>query len=190
MPGSPEFGATFAPTADAAERAKTAPPPYQGPMQVLNYRLPSVTGAAGAISPLVGEPRRPSFGSAVLESVLRTILSPDQVESLFSGSPAASQMQSSVGTPGRDTGSDALAALSGGDYASPFPTFPRSATPAPNFVPAGPVGGTNPPEFTPDQGSGSPIGGGSNMPQFGGPGFDTYAAGGPRIQVPGWMASF
>ena len=31
MAGSPEFGATFAPTADAAERAKNTPPPYQGP---------------------------------------------------------------------------------------------------------------------------------------------------------------
>lgn len=88
------LGYSFAPTSDQAAQAKggQVSPPFgsQGAIKTLNYSLPKVTGAAGAasISPQVTQNKYGSgITSAVLESVLRTVLGPDHAGMVLGSSP-------------------------------------------------------------------------------------------------------
>lgn len=115
------IGDVFAPTfanADVARRGGVPAARAQDAIQVLNFRLPTVVGAAtsNALSPLVSQDRRGDFGGAVLQSVLRTVLGAD-AGAILSGSPAANDSSSANDSPvqqqGRDPGSDVLNALAG-----------------------------------------------------------------------------
>jgi hypothetical protein len=150
------FGATFAPTTENAQsRSGGGGGTYEAPVQVLNFRLPQVTGAAtaNAISPLVGEARRPTFGSAVLESVFRTILGPEQASEFLGASPASASMFDQGA--GSDNGFAVLQALSQGQSGgapsggqAPSASFPPHP-PGPIFTPADKPGEERP--FVPIQ---------------------------------------
>ncbi len=139
MAGLP--GWTFAPTFENAELARRGGSPVgtnQDAIQVLNFQLPKEVGAASAnaISPLVGSERRGvNLGSAVLDSVLKTILGADAASALLSGSPAAA----APGRPGRDRGSDFLSGLGGDDHTTSRPqggggsSSPQGGLQAPPF---------------------------------------------------------
>jgi hypothetical protein len=90
MPPSNAIGFAFAPTFENArmEPGRGAGSQPQGAVQTLNYRLPRVS--PGAISPLVGDrPAQGGFSSAVIESVLRTILGPDAMRGGMPQLPSA-----------------------------------------------------------------------------------------------------
>lgn len=130
------FGYAFAPTSDQAAQAKagTVSPPAGGQQSLttLNFKLPSASGdvgaaaeVPGAISPLIGV--QPSGGgslsSAVLQSVLRTVLGPDHANMVLPGAVGAP----GTGMPTRiDNGAIAMpvnerAANGPQDYASQSP---------------------------------------------------------------------
>lgn len=73
------LGYSFAPTGENAEQGKQGgkpPQTSQSALQTINYRLPKVQGSA-AISPLISQDQAGSpFSSAVIQSVLRTVLGP------------------------------------------------------------------------------------------------------------------
>lgn len=164
------IGASFAPTfenADLAARGGVAGSFPQGAIQILNYRLPTVGGAAGvpgSISPLLGDTRRGGFGSAVLQSVLHTILGPD-AGGLLGGSDdtfAAGLRRERQLNPGADTFAPSPATP---PYTLPTPTAPRAdASPFPD-QPAPPT----PPR--PGDGTTVHIGGDQNLGTAGGPNF-------------------
>lgn len=86
------LGYAFSPTTEQAAQAKhgQASPPFgsQGAIQTLNYSLPKVTGVAGAsaLSPMLGDTQLGSgITSAVLQSVLRTVLGPDHASLITQG---------------------------------------------------------------------------------------------------------
>lgn len=160
---TPNFGYSFEPNAENAERARMGGAPGaqpQGAIQTLNYRLPRVTGAAG-LSPLVGQNKvGSSFGGAVLQSVLRTVLGAQQASALMGGE------DSSLGGDDRrttDPGSAILEQLSRGSMSAPTfpgPSGPPSApsTPDPVVIPGDDdrdrSGGSSvpePPAFEPPQ---------------------------------------
>src|SRR5438132_9063804 len=173
------LGARFAPTFDNADLAKRGGAPGQfpqGAIQILNYRLPTVAGAAGipgSLSPLIGDHPSGGFGNAVLQSVLHTILGPDAGAGLLGGSEdsfaAALRrergLNAGTGTPGGSQPSQPFpltnpnAPRAGAD--TPFPETPTPRDPRPPNVvyddpslraPA-PNGGTaaTPFDSTPDQ---------------------------------------
>lgn len=112
------LGIAFAPTSDNAAMAGKTPgtaPQFSSPVQVLNYRLPTVS--PNAISPLMSQQQQGSgISSAVLESVLKTVFGPD-------GLSGALQPTSR----GDESGSDRMPLPSGGTFSSqaPQPTTPR-----------------------------------------------------------------
>lgn len=132
MPGN-SLGYSFAPTFENAQQVRgggAAGAQPQGAIQTLNFRLPSVTGAASsrALSPLVGDQQRgSSFGSAVLESVLRTVLGSDAVAALYSGGGASTYSGSMNSAPY--------------DPPVPTPTAPRPVGPV--VIHPGEHGGNN-----------------------------------------------
>lgn len=159
-----QLGASFAPTfdnADLAKRGQVGGQFPQGSLQVLNYRLPSVAGAAGipgSISPLLGDQRRGGFGSAVLQSVLHTILGPDAGAGLMGGSD-----DSFAAALRRERGLNAHTDTPNGSqpsepYPLPTPNAPRAPaqTPFPDGPPPRrdappPVVGTKNPDTPGDQ---------------------------------------
>lgn len=129
------IGYSFVPSFENAELGKRGGSPPLQPqdaIQVLNFRLPRVVGAASAnaISPLVGEERRGDFGGAVFRSVLRTVFGDDAAASF--GSPAASARSSpsapspsSVFAQPRDPGASVLDA-----FARPSRPVPAFSSPS------------------------------------------------------------
>lgn len=112
------LGYSFAPTFENAELGKRGGAPGdfpQGSLQVLNFRLPSVTGAPGsnALSPLTGDRPTGGFGSAVLQSVLHTVLGPDAAAALTAAMPSAAPTPAGAPSPAATAGSspDADSAL-------------------------------------------------------------------------------
>lgn len=98
------LGYSFAPTFENAqmEPRRGAGNLPQGAIQTLNYRLPRVT--SGAISPLVSDqPAKTGFSSAVIESVLRTILGPEAFALGTSGLPQ-NEMVGALNQPGQGGG--------------------------------------------------------------------------------------
>lgn len=134
MSNGNELGAfSFAPTFDNAKIAGRTPSTSaapQGAIQTFNFRLPKVTGAAGAnaLSPLQGDTPRASFGGAVLRSVLQTVLGPEEVSDFMGGGGFDMGSPSSVGGGGRDSGQDVLAMLAGGGSFQE----PRAESPSPS----------------------------------------------------------
>lgn len=148
------LGVSFAPTTDAANQPSSGvtSPSFgnASALKTLSFRLPSVTGAAGGgnagsagLSPQVGQDQRGSFASAVLESVLRTVLGPDHADQVIqsasgtgsdSGAAMIQQMAGSV--PGTAPG----VTIHPGDVQEPG--IPRGTgaivdpptTPTPNFA--------------------------------------------------------
>lgn len=121
MPG-PDFGELFAPTSDNAQqiRGSAASAAPQGTIQTLNFRLPQVTGAASMSPQYRQEQAGSSFGGAVLQSVLRTVLGSDQASGYTDLSPG--------GGGGSDNGMDILRMLGGGG--STMPTMPAGSGPS------------------------------------------------------------
>lgn len=72
------LGYSFAPSLENAEGERNSPAlSAQDPLQVLSYRLPKWKGAAGGLSPMQGsEQLGSSISSAVLDSIIRTVLGP------------------------------------------------------------------------------------------------------------------
>ncbi len=134
------LGYAFSPTQAQADQAKAGQvsPPFgsQGAVKTLNFSLPKVTGAAGssALSPLVGEQRRgPGISSAVLESVLRTVLGPDHAAMVLAPQPMPGgstdtgetfSSRGAIGGGGQNDGGLAalLASLNGGGGQAPMQT--------------------------------------------------------------------
>lgn len=82
------IGFSFEPNADAGTAPGGSAPAFgsQSSIKTLNYQLPAQTGAVGAagISPLVSQQRQGSgITSAVLQSVLRTVLGPDHANMIL-----------------------------------------------------------------------------------------------------------
>jgi hypothetical protein len=102
------LGVSFSPTFDNAEQARRgqAGAGPAGAIQTLNFRLPKFTGGGG-LSPLQTDTPRSTFGGAVLQSVLRTILGVEDAAQ-YGGMDYAG-----VGGDGRDSGAAMLAALTG-----------------------------------------------------------------------------
>ena len=138
MPG-PNFGYSFAPTAQAAEEGRRGGSPATasaGPLQVLNYSLP--TGIAeqsvNAISPLVSSERRgKTLADTVLASVLRTVFGDQDAQALLSSpamaarqDPAAAAPSPSIMRPGVATPSNPSPAPGG--IASQFTSSGGSAS--------------------------------------------------------------
>lgn len=110
------LGFSFAPTFDNAEQARgqmtNAAP--QGSIQTLNFALPKVNNAP---SPLVSDSRRSAtFGGAVLESVLKTVLGPEAAAQFggFAASPEPSMDAAPAGFAPQDIGAEFLRLFSGG----------------------------------------------------------------------------
>lgn len=128
-------GYTFAPTFENAEMGRRGGSPGefpQGSIQVLNFRLPRVAGAPGpnSVSPLVGDRPTGGFGSAVLQSVLQTVLGPDQAAALTAAPAAASR--SPLSAQAADPGSAILTQLlRGSSSAAPSTQGPDFSAPAP-----------------------------------------------------------
>jgi hypothetical protein len=86
------FGYSFAPTFDNQDTLRRGGRPGtlqqgQSPLQVLHYELPRAGGnRLGSFSPLAGQGLRGTgIGSAVLQSVLRTVLGPEAAAGLTGG---------------------------------------------------------------------------------------------------------
>lgn len=146
------LGYAFSPTeAQAAEaRSGQVSPPFgsQGSIRTLNYSLPKITGAAG-ISPLVSDQRQGSgISSAVLESVLRTVLGPDHANMILAPSPQPQGPVGGQGGGGSDSGLAALlASMTGGSGGGgTAPTAASRPTPPPAVHP----GDDTTPRPTPD----------------------------------------
>lgn len=137
MPG-PNFGYSFEPTMESADRARRGGVPGaapQGAIQTLNFRLPRVTGAA-SLSPLTGQDRvGTNFGGAVLQSVLKTVLGPQAAS--FLGDQGGGIGGADRRTA-RDSGSDVLAMLSRGGQGMPdqMGGGPSLRRPDPVIIPA------------------------------------------------------
>lgn len=123
------IGYAFAPTFNNAQQARrnaqaSAP---AGTIQTLNFRLPNVTNAP---SPLITDQRMGStFGGAVLQSVLRTVLGPDAAAQF---TPSGGGGSVAGGSVGDDQGSAILAQLVGMARV-PVPSQNRPSSPAPQF---------------------------------------------------------
>jgi hypothetical protein len=151
-------GYVFSPTnanADRARRGEVTPTTGQGPIQTLSYSLPKFKGAGG-LSPLQGD--KPSgaspFASAVLQSVLRTVLG-SEAEAFFGGSMDGGSPESSspqAADAGFSSVLQALTASPGGgapkapvikpgiDYSAPIydpyvPPTPIDSAPGPGPAP-------------------------------------------------------
>lgn len=101
MPPNNPLGYSFAPTfsnAELGKRGGSPPASSQQALQTLSFRLkPRIAGAPGSPTSLMGAgPQGSPISSAVLESVLRTVLGPDAAAMLSAGSPAAMAASSPV----------------------------------------------------------------------------------------------
>lgn len=117
-------GYSFAPTFENAALAQQGGSPAelpQGSVKVLNYKLPTSAKSRG-ISPLMGDAPSGGFGSAVLQSVLQTVLGPDAAAAIKAAIPG--------GTPVKDPGLGGVMPPVGGP---PAPIFTSSAPSAPGL---------------------------------------------------------
>lgn len=159
MPG-PNFGYSFSPTNENAmqSRGDRGQPASggqggAGTIQTLNFKMPSIAGSPHNPSPLSTDTQvGSSFGGAVLQSVLRTVLGADQAASVMNAAPQ--------GGGGGDQGQSILQMLGGGGPSQlPSHGLPMPASPAPQTTDGqmGPVdtGNVDPPAATMPNFSGS-----------------------------------
>lgn len=153
-------GVTFAPTADAARRAKmggVAASPRGDAVQVLNFQLkPRVAGVPGGLSPLQSQTTVGGFGNAVVQSVLKTVLGADALAGLRMQAPPylAPNDQGTTDAPGVVGNPFARLTVPGRDPGGSI--FGAPSTPAPTVAPTVRIGqtvGTDRPAPTPDLGN-------------------------------------
>jgi hypothetical protein len=183
MAGS--IGYSFAPSFDNADMGRRGASPAaapQGALKTLNFRLPRVAGAAtsNAISPLVTDERRGSpLAEAVLQSVMRTVLGPEQAAAFTMAPPVTSP--SPVRQPMRDPGSALFAQMGMPPSSAPprqqmtGPTpqpMPRPTPPPPTPLPGVRPGQTPPAPMPPPPMGAQPGAGGTARAQQ--PEFDDF----------------
>lgn len=156
------LGYAFAPTFDAAEEGKYGGSPAmtaQSPLQVLSYRLPKFKGAGGGLSPLQGDMRSGALSSAVIESVLRTVLGSGDVQGWLSGMSSGPSAPGSPGSAAGDPGAFWASIWQPPPTPIVRPGGDERPTAKPQPAPPSPPPGMSPPTF-PDGTSG--MLGGSN----------------------------
>lgn len=80
-----QIGYSFAPTFENAELAgRSGGPQAQGPLQVLSYRLKRSPAITGGFSPLAGDQMSGASNSALIQSILHTVLGPDAAQAFLS----------------------------------------------------------------------------------------------------------
>ena len=130
------IGYSFAPTFENAEMAgrNAAISAPQGPLQVLSYRLKKTPAVTGSFSPLASDraPRTGIGNSALIQSVLRTVLGDEAAQAFLSsidsqaGMADPGVMHGGAGNPFSPGASAPVGGAGGGGRSGPARSGPGS----------------------------------------------------------------